>query len=317
MGRLKNLVKSIWHAREANQRAERMQRALGRLELRQLRAMDPPDPNDWEFQVTSQYGEDGIIQYLLQRVPVERKIFVEFGVEDYKEANTRFLLQNDGWSGLVMDGSAAHVATIRQDAISWRANLNAQRAFITRENINDLLTSHGVSGDIGLLSIDIDGNDYWVWEAITAVQPRIVISEINPLFGPESAVSIPYDANFQRGKAHSSHVYFGASLAALDHLARKKGYRLVAVTREGINAFFVRNDVMAILKPLDAAQAWRPSLVREARDTHGQLTFTPAAEQLRTIAHLPVVDVRIGESRKLGDVVPASVVTLPDWSRAR
>jgi hypothetical protein len=317
MGRLKNFVKSIWHAREANLRSERMQRALGRVELRQLRAIDPPDPNDWEFQVTSQSGEDGIIQYLLQRVPIEHKLFVEFGVEDYTEANTRFLLQNDGWGGLVMDGSAAHVAMIRQDALSWRANLNAQQAFITRENINDLLQRHGVTGDIGLLSIDIDGNDYWVWEAITAVQPRIVICEINPLFGPEAAISIPYDAKFQRGQAHFSHVYFGASLAALDHLARKKEYRLVAVTREGINAFFVRNDLTGSLKPLDGAQAWRPSPVRESRNAQGQLTFAPAAEQLRAIAHLPVVDVLTGETRRLGDVVNPSAFTLPDWSPER
>jgi hypothetical protein len=302
MERLKNFVKSIWYARETNIRVERMQRALGRVELRQLRTVNPPNPNDWEFQVSSQFGEDGIIQYLLQRVPTERKIFVEFGVEDYKEANTRFLLQNDGWSGLVMDGSAANVDVIRRDPIYWRCNLNAQQAFITRENINDLLTAHGVTGDIGLLSIDIDGNDYWVWEAITAVQPRIVVCEFNALFGP-AAVTIPYDAAFQRHKAHHTNVYFGASLAALTALAAQKGYSLVAVTSQAVNAFFVRNDVAANVPKVSAADAWRPSSVRESRDPGGKLTFQSPAAVLREIGDLPVIDVASGQPRQIREAV--------------
>jgi hypothetical protein len=302
MERLKNFVKSIWYARDTHLKVERMQRALGRVELRQLRAADPPEPNDWEFQVSSQFGEDGIIQYLLQRVPIERKIFVEFGVEDYKEANTRFLLQNDGWSGLVMDGSAANVDAIRQDPIYWRCNLNAQTAFITRENINDLLKTHGVTGDIGLLSIDIDGNDHWVWEAITIAQPRIVICEFNALFGT-APVTIPYDAGFQRHNAHSSNVYFGASLGALTALAEKKGYRLVAITSQAVNAFFVRDDVATSVPKLSATEAWRPSSVRESRGADGSLTFQSPDTLLQEIGHLPVIDVVTGQQRTIREAV--------------
>jgi len=101
--------------------------------------------------VYSQWGEDGIIQYLLRHVQVEHKVFVEFGVENYLESNTRFLIQNNAWSGLVIDGSSANIAYIRRDPISWATHLEAIDCFITRENINEVLSGNGVSGDIGIL----------------------------------------------------------------------------------------------------------------------------------------------------------------------
>ena len=141
-----------------------------------------------------QLKEDGIQARWLAPTPM----FVEFGVETYVEANTRFLLRHRGWSGLVMDGSAANVARIRSDPIFWRYNLKAVEAFITRENIDSLIESQGLRGDIGLLSIDIDGNDYWVWEAVSVVRPAIVVIEYNARFGTDAAVTVPYDPGFVR-----------------------------------------------------------------------------------------------------------------------
>jgi hypothetical protein len=222
--------------------------------------------------------------------PIERRVFVEFGVSDYRESNTRFLLGELGWTGFVMDGSTQNVEAIRRDDVSWRYGLRSRAAFITRENINQLIRDAGISGDIGILSIDIDGNDYWVWEAIDVVSPRIVVAEYNALFGPSAAVTIPYAPGFSRETAHSSWVYFGASLAALDHLARRKGYVLVGSNRAGNNAFFVRQDVCH-LAPLTPAQAYRPPCFREARDANGQLTFAEPAAALASIADQELVDV--------------------------
>ena len=140
-------------------RCERIQEALGRIEARQLRAVSLPSTQEAEFRVFSQWGEDGIIQWLVHLVPIARRVFVEFGVQDYQEANTRFLLVNDGWSGLIMDGDENYINRIRSSDLYWRYNLKAQSAFVTRENINELLLASGMSGDIGLLYIDIDGND--------------------------------------------------------------------------------------------------------------------------------------------------------------
>src|SRR5713226_10608594 len=118
------------------------------------------------FKVFSQWDEDGIIQYLISKIPIENRTFIEFGVENYEESNTRFLLLNNHWQGLVLDASAADVSYIQTDRIYWEFDLQAKCTWITRDNINSLLEEAGFGGDIGLLSIDIDGNEYWIWEAI-------------------------------------------------------------------------------------------------------------------------------------------------------
>jgi hypothetical protein len=270
---------------------ERLRLAMGRVELRQL-APVAAGAGDHEFQVYSQWGEDGIIQWLVGQVPIKRKVFVEFGVEDYTEANTRFLLVNDQWSGLVLDGSPANIESIRRDPLYWQNNLKAAKAFITRENIDSLLQANGISGEIGLLSVDIDGVDYWVWEAITSVQPAIVILEYNARFGPEASVTVPYDPQFQRGRAHYSHIYYGASLAALTSLGRKKGYALVAGNRAGNNCFFVRRDLLSPgLREITPAEAWRPVQFRESRDEQGALAFLSAEAEAALLQSLPLVQV--------------------------
>ena len=169
-------------------RVVRMQESLGRIESRQ--SATAGDLREAEFRAFSQWGEDGIIQFLLRQVKVECEIFVEFGVESYVEANTRFLLTNNNWSGLVLDGSAENIRRIKKSGIYWQHNLKAVEAFITRDNINALLVENGISDDIGLLSVDIDGNDYWVWQAIDAISPAIVVLEYNARFGVSEVVLV-------------------------------------------------------------------------------------------------------------------------------
>jgi hypothetical protein len=277
---------------------------LGREHAARARALPDRAPlRDAEFRVFSQWGEDGILQYLASRVPIAHDYFVEFGVEDYTEANTRFLLMNDNWAGLVLDGSAEHVARIRDERSYWRHALVAEQAFITRENIDSLLARHIRDADIGLLSIDLDGNDYWVWEAISVVRPRIVVCEYNSLFGPDAAVSIPYDRNFHRTRAHHSNLYWGASLAALCHLGLRKKYVLVGVNSAGNNAFFVRDDCASRLRPVLASEAYVRARYREARDARGRLRFVSAREGAAGIGQLPLVDVVLGSSTTVGAVL--------------
>ncbi len=273
-------------------RCERMQEALGRIEARQLAGALQGDLRESEFRTFSQWGEDGIIQRLIRTVPIERRLFVEFGVQDYSEANTRFLLLHDNWSGLVMDGDEANIESIRRSDLFWRHNLKAHQAFITRENIDELLRANGVEGDIGLLSIDIDGNDYWVWEAISAIAPRIVIAEYNARFGPQRSVTVPYDPAFARQRAHYSMIYYGASLAALTRLGQRKGYALVCCNSAGNNAFFVRRDCMpAGLSEYSAQTAYVAAAFREARDEQGRLQFLSPEEEARLLDALPIVEV--------------------------
>ena len=281
-------------------RIDSIQQALGRIEARQVAEVVPGNIALVEFKVSSQWGEDGIIAHLLRHVSIASKVFVEFGVQDYKESNTRFLLRNTNWCGLVLDGSIENIAIIRKDPIYWQHNLKAEAAFVTRENINDLILRHGIVGDIGLLSIDIDGNDYWVWQAISCISPRIVVVEYNALFGPSATVSVPYDPFFVRTQAHYSNLYWGCSLSALTHLAAEKGYGLVGCNTNGNNAFFVRRDVFGGLPLVSPTEAYRPAYFREARDLSGALNYLTGADALAVIRDMSLIDVVTGERGLVG-----------------
>jgi len=245
-----------------------------------------------EFKVFSQFGDDGIIQYLVHSVgiPEDQRVFVEFGVENYEEANTRFLLMNDNWRGLVMDSSPANMSHVRTSPYFWKCDLTAVATFINRENINDLLDDQGFSGRIGLLSIDIDGIDFWVWERIEVANPIVVIVEYNSVFGVEHAVTIPYDPDFRRTRAHYSNLYWGCSLRALCLLAERKGYVFVGCSSVGNNAYFVRRDKLGPLKELSAEQGYVMSRFRESRDISGQLNYLTGKDRLQEISGLNVYD---------------------------
>lgn len=282
-------------------RINRIQEALGRIEQR-LVLQHCTDVGQSEFRVFSQWGEDGIIQYLVARVPMQRRVFVEFGVENYTESNTRFLLTNNQWSGLVIDGSAENIDYIRRDPIYWATNLKAEHSFITKDNINELLSRNGIAGDIGLLSVDIDGNDYWVWQAIDTISPRLVACEYNSHFGATAEVTTPYDAAFARGTAHFSKIYYGASIAALCALAARKGYSLVASNSAGNNIFFVRNDLLGSLPVLSPEQAYRHAQFREYHDESGRLTFDDFETRLRKIGHLSLHDLKTDALARIADI---------------
>ena len=260
---------------------ELIQEALGRIERRQCLNKDFYSS---EFKVFSQWGEDGLIQFLINNINIEKKIFVEFGVENYKESNTRFLMINDYWEGLVIDGSKKNVEMIKKDKISWGRNLTAISSFITRENINKLLKDNNICGDIGLLSIDIDGNDYWVWEEISVVNPCIVIIEYNSQFGPYAKVSTPYIEDFVRGRNNKPITLYGASLSALTNLGMKKGYSLVGSNIAGNNAFFVREDLVKDMKVLSPAQAYKKACFRESKEIiNGNLKYKSIEERYKDI----------------------------------
>jgi hypothetical protein len=264
--------------------------------LSELNAAKPADDlNACEFKVFSQFGEDGVIQRLVRAVPLANKTFVEFGVENFAESNCRFLMMNDNWRGFVMDGSDKQIAAVRTLPDIWKFDLTAKTAFVTRENVNELLASSGFDSDVGILSIDIDGNDYWILEAITALKPRVLIVEYNALFGAARNITVPYDARFTKYKAHHSGLYFGASLGALASAAARKGYSLVATESSGVNAFFVRNDLLAGgLRARTVAEAYHDTNVRQSRGADGKLDYLDAKNRAKAIRGLPVMNIETG-----------------------
>lgn len=264
-----------------------------------------PDIHQTEFKVFSQFGEDGIIQYLvhLAKIQPDEKSLVEFGSDFYGEANTRFLVLNDNWRGLLIDGKEASIRTIRRQPFFWSHDITAVASFITAENINEIIGGAGYRGKIGLLSVDIDGNDYWVWEKISVVDPVIVVAEYNSVFGDERAVTIPYDPKFYRMKAHYSGQYFGCSLKALELLAARKGYSLVGCNSNANNCFFVKTDRLNGQPALTAKQAYVQARFRDTRDKSGEFTYVSGhAAALEAMAELPLVDVESGSKLRVRDL---------------
>lgn len=290
---LNNIIKFAKNIQQLNSTLDYIQQGLGRIETRQITSNKNLQlDTSVEFKVYSQSGEDGIIQFLLNKIPIQNKVFIEFGVENYLESNTRFLALNNYWSGLIIDGDEENIKFIKNDPIYWRCNLKAEHSFITKENINNIFLKNGLNGQIGLLSIDIDGNDYWVWESINTINPAIIIAEYNSFFGKYHEVTIPYRPNFVRASAHFSKIYYGASILALTSLANNRGYKLVASNQSGNNLFFVRNDLMSSLKEISVDDAYRPIRFREVHNLNGKLTYVSFDEARKVIGDLFVYDIK-------------------------
>jgi len=255
--------------------------------------------SDVEFKVFSQYGDDGIISYLVDRVCPPVKTFVEFGVESYSEANTRFLLVTRNWSGLIMDGRPDLEALIRTDPIFRRHELKVRSAFVTAENINVLLVEAGFGEKMGLLSIDIDGNDYWVWKAINFVSPTIVVSEFNSIFGPSNPWTVPYDPNFCRSRYHHSNLVYGSSITSLCDLAEEKGYAFVGCNSAGNNAYFVLKDRLNGLRALTPEEGYVESKFSESRDEEGRWTFLKGAARLASVRGVEVYNTRSNQIERI------------------
>jgi hypothetical protein len=288
-GRLAGVEQRQWALLE---RIEHIQEALGRLESRHLNHQEGSTLADYEYRVFSQWGEDGIIQYLLRHLEIENRIFVEFGVEDYTQSNTRFLLVNNNWHGLVLDSSAENIGKIRNSALHSLYDLKAVQAFVTRDNINRILSENGVTGEIGLLSIDIDGNDYWVWRAIDVINPVVVVVEYNHRFGREAAVTVPYDESFDRWHSTRPLIYFGASLKALCLLGERKGYAFVGCNSNGVNAFFVRKDKKPdFINERSPEEDFVSGNFSELRDENGRIIKSDPEAERQLIMDLPLTDV--------------------------
>jgi len=182
----------------------------------------------YEKKVFSQNGEDGIIEEIFNRIGVTNKYFVEFGVQNGKECNTRNLCQNYGWKGLQMDCN------------DYKSN-NIKQEFINAENINKIFKKYKVPRKFDLLSIDIDYNYFWVWKSLKDYYPRVVIIEYNASISPKLSKVVKYNPQFNQKQKTD---YFGASLLAMTKLANSKGYKLLGCDGNGVNAFYIQSKLI-------------------------------------------------------------------------
>lgn len=252
-----------------------------------------------EFQVFSQFGDDGIIQWLVGHLPIQNKTFIEFGVENYLEANTRFLLINNYWSGLVIDGDTDNVNTIQSDQIHTFYDLQAVCSFITTSNINELIAAAKFDTEVGILSVDIDGNDFWVLQQISNIKPVIIICEYNSLFGFEHAYTIPYKDDFVRGKEHPFQFY-GTSLKSAYHLTKERGYQFIGCNSAGNNAYFIRNDFMQYLpvKETSLEEGYNFAKFTEVYNSQTN-SWSRGTEKVLSINGLPVYNTETNQMEKV------------------
>jgi hypothetical protein len=209
-----------------------------------------PALSDVGFKVSSQTDEDGILLYIFSIIGATSRTAVEICAGDGIECNTANLLLNHGWSGLLVDGNEMLVNRGRE---FYRRHPHTcvypptfVHAWITRDTINDLVRGHGFAGEVDLLSLDLDGVDYWIWQALDVIQPRVVVVEYQDIIGPDRALTVPYQDDFDASRYPSTlgmPNFCGASLLAFVKLARARGYRLVGCNRYGYNAFFIRNPL--------------------------------------------------------------------------
>jgi len=236
---------------------------------------DLPSITETGFRVFSQFEEDGKLLFIFSVIGMYNKVFVEIGSDDGVNSNSANLYFNFGWHGLFIDGNPSAVRRGRRFFSKYPHPWYFKPKFlcekVTRENVNELITGAGYSGEIGLLSIDIDGNDYWIWDAIDVIEPRVVIIETHNEFGLNNIV-VPYDPEYSYPGLHP--VYHGASPVAMTRLANRKGYRLVGANELGFNFIFVKNG----LADKDIPEVSVESVLIHPSVTEGYRKFEPIKE---------------------------------------
>jgi hypothetical protein len=232
--------------------------AFVRDELRQERHADSRRLVRHGYKVFSQGDEDGIIAEIFRRIGPGDKRFVEIGVQIGVECNTTWLLYQQ-WRGLWLEADGPSVDQMRTSHQQFinAGRLDISQTYVDAANINGLFATHLGSAECDLFSIDIDYNDYWVWQALTHTRPRVVVAEYNARWVPPSEITVAYDTT----KTWAGNCHFGASLGALNRLAVDRGYSLVGCSLTGVNAFFVRNDLLGdhFLRPGDLTEHYEPA----------------------------------------------------------
>lgn len=219
---------------------------------------NPKKLNRFEFQVFSQNGEDGIIEEIFKRIGTTNKYFVEFGAANGLWNNTTNLLV-EGWQGLWIEGDPKCIEEVKTkfSQLVEARKLSIRHDFVSPENIEKIFKAGRVPREFDLCSIDIDGNDYWVWQALKTFKPRVVVIEYNPVFRPTTRWVMKYNPAHRWNQT----CWAGASIKSLELLGSKLGYKLVGCDFLGVNAFFVRKDLLKdkFLSPYTAENHYEPS----------------------------------------------------------
>jgi hypothetical protein len=281
---------------------------LGQNSILTSRSMSEKFINLWdaEVKVFSQWGEDGILDFICEKIGLTKPKVLEIGAGDFTECNSRFLVENRNASAVLVDGRKDLVHNVNCSSLKWKTHIFAFEEWVTSKNVNEIIRSaKNKIGSIDIFSIDLDGNDYWIVEAADLNEMQVIVVEYNPLFGSDFAVSVPSDDFFNRTTKHHSCLYYGASLRAFINILNQKGFIFIGSNRVGNNAFFVRQEIVGkinlpVPSDLSLYTDWR---IRESRDSSGKLNYISGSDRLEEIKDLPLKDVVNRIDIKVIDIV--------------
>lgn len=258
--------------------------------------------NEVEYKIFSQNGEDGIIDYLLYCLNIQNPKFLEIGVGDYKESNTRYLFMKTPNKGMIIDNVKDLKKKVSKNIKLWKGDLTIVEKTVTSTNICETLKLKNFDKNLDLFSLDIDGIDYWVMKNLPDDLSKIVITEYNATFGANLEITVPNQDNFNRTEYHHSNLCYGMSLKAIINLMKKKDYVFVGANKACNNAFFVKKNKIEKLNidipDSNNLEKYTQSNILESRSKSGDLTFLSGQEKLKAISNCEVVNLD-SDSEKL------------------
>ena len=253
------------------------------------------DLTETEVKIFSQNGEDGIIDYLIQRLNLDNKNFVEIGVGNYRESNTRFLYNRFHPKGLIVDYIDDMEKKVKPFMNLWKGDLRICNKKINSENILKLLDG-SCDFEVDLFSIDIDSIDYWIIKKLKKNISKIFVAEYNPVFGAKLEITVPNISGFERRNYHYSNLCYGMSLKALINLMDQKGYYFIGVNLQKINAFFILKKFKKEkffpsieIKNLDN---YTNSNIRDSRDKNNNLNYLSGDKKIKEIEECEVINLK-------------------------
>ena len=248
---------------------------------------------DAEVKVYSQWGEDGILDYICEAIGISKPNVIEIGSGNFIECNSRFLAESRNANIIAVDGRNDLIDTVNTSSVFWKSFIIPLVDWVTPSKINSIIQlGESRFGKIDIFSIDLDGNDYWILKEANLNQIDIVVLEYNPLFGAIKEVTVPRDDEFNRYKKHFSGLYYGASLKAYINLLSNKNFSFIGTNRVGSNAFFIKSNLLDNFKistpsNLEKYVDWR---IRESRDISGRLSYLSGKDRLEIIKELPLIE---------------------------
>lgn len=262
--------------------------------------------SDVDFKVYSQHGEDGIIDYLLKKLFIEKPIFVEIGVGNFTECNTRFLFEIRSAKGLVLDCLKNLKKEISKNLKLWKGDLEIVETHVHSENITEILKRYNFNNNIDLFSLDVDGIDYWILKSLPSDFSKIAVIEYNPIFGHIHEITVPNFKDFNRSSYHHSNLCFGMSLKALINIMEEKNFYFLGSNLRRNNAFFIskkyeKERYFPNLKVSDISENVNCN-VRESRGLNGELTYLSSINRVKEIKDCEIIDLKRDIKVKIKDL---------------